>query len=118
MNLRDFLIPKRRKPLTDPGMSEDQIEQAAAEVDAFRVLKASAGWRLLSEQLQDAAEAALDQWTAGTIAPAVSERLAARVETIRWVLTLPDQRIASYNAFVQELAALAKEGEEQAPDGL
>ena len=120
MNLRGWLTKKPRPaPAEPPELTEEAVQAVAAATAHWIALQKHPGWFLLVEELTNAAETAMERWAIGSLDPAESERLASRVQTLRWVLHLPIDKVANYNEMVKELEEAARTTrEDDAPDGI
>jgi hypothetical protein len=116
MNLAQLIMGRRDIPGAEPDgppeyselPTEAELEDARRVQAAYDNLELSAGWKELMRDISDAAEDAMALWVKGGLPFEQTERLAARIETLRWVLALPNQRRRVASAIIDEAVELER----------
>ncbi len=116
MKLSDLIMRRKNIPGAEPEGPEEyselpteaELEDARRIQAAYHNLELSAGWKELQIDISNAAEDAMALWVKGGLPFEQTERLAARIETLRWVLTLPAQRRGVAAAAIDEAAELER----------
>jgi HAMP domain-containing protein len=63
---------------------------------------------LLREEIGIAADEAMGLWVAGGLEFSQTERLASRIETLKWILEIPAAKLAEAEVLIQEVAEMER----------
>jgi len=79
----------------------EELTRIRRGIDGYTGLRGSLGWDVLRGDLIEEANVCMEQLVTGTLDQRLSDRLASRVETIGWVLDLPDRKLGEYADLVK-----------------
>lgn len=111
MSLWDVILGRKDLPgaKSDPLSqlpTQDELLEAQRREHGYQALRNSHGWELVRADILQAVSEAMDKWVAGGLSHVESERLAAQVDALRWILQLPERGIATARVLLQEVEEL------------
>lgn len=104
------------RPFRAPISDAEARERVVRLHYGWQQLRASAGWAVLVEEIDEEVRRVMGAIAAGNLNHAQYERLGARIETMVWLRELPAMRVASYDEILSQMREV-KPRERLGPEG-